>query len=104
MKQVRQGDVLLEKVNIDVNKLHPISENIPGYGAVLAHGEVTGHHHTVANADLFQNDEGKKFVRVNSKSTVKHQEHDPIDIEEGVWEVILPRQYNLAGEISKVAD
>ena len=83
MKQ--QGDVLI----------HPI-KNLPT-GAikrerqgdlVLAEGEATGHAHRIkdAHADIFDCD-GVVYLTVDGKATLTHEEHGPITIDPGVYEI-----------------
>ena len=100
MRQVRQGDVLI----------HPVP-SLPPTGApvaleqgrtVLAHGEVTGHHHSFAPecaVALLEapGDEATtmlRYLKVDALSELVHQEHRAIPIEPGVGRVIRQREYH----------
>lgn len=100
MKQYRQGDVFLE----EVLELPREVELIPG-PIVLAHGEVTGHAHTVANrcAKFFRAPNGKRFLEVMKKTRVLHQEHDSITLDVGIYEISQQREYS-PEKIRTVAD
>lgn len=94
----RQGDIYF--VRIDGAKK---SKDAPE-GPVLAHGEATGHTHAVApecltNCDVFLDEAGLLVVKVKPGKSVNvvHQEHDPILLTEGDWEVRHQREYEPAG-------
>ena len=55
---------------------------------VLAEGEVTGHSHKVVEgvAELYQ-DNRLKMLRAKSKVKIGHEEHKPIEIPVGDWNV-----------------
>ena len=96
----------------------------------LAHGEVTGHHHTIyadAETDLlpdveyFEEPDGRRVLLVNRPCVLRHQEHGPITLDPanpiqarqgdvlltpigiGAWEVRRQREYS-PEEIRNVAD
>lgn len=100
---------------------------------ILAHGEVTGHHHEVLAADApadtpalppaeyFEEPDGRRILLVLQPCVVRHPEHAPIALDpetprqvrqgdvfllplgRGAWQVIRQRQYFPAG-IVNVAD
>jgi hypothetical protein len=102
----RQGDVLIERVAKIPNtavKQH-ISARI-----ILAHGEVTGHHHaleTVVPVDWWKAGEisnanqkpttlaGELFVALPSGGAVTHQEHSEITLPAGHYRIIRQREYS----------
>ena len=96
MKQLRQGDVLLVKVDELPTGVEPIARE--GGKIVLAHGEATGHAHAIVNrmAKFFQQPTtGRRFLRVSKRQTVLvHQEHEAIPLEPGVYEVKRQREYS----------
>jgi len=63
-KHYRQGDVLIERVGPLPEKLVTIAREQGR--VILAHGEVTGHAHAIAEAgtDLLQAENGEQFLRV----------------------------------------
>ena len=103
MKQARQGDVLIERIQeipSGVKSEKPIDGRI-----ILAHGEATGHHHSIDAdaADWWKTDSGDQFVEVRESAPVVHQEHAPIPLPVGKYRVV--RQMEYAPEaIRNVAD
>lgn len=99
----RQGDVMIQKVKAIPASL-PAVEREAGR-LVLAHGEVTGHAHAVAemDAEMFSERDGVLYLRCPSGATVKHEEHAAVVLEPGVYRVTRQRQYN-AGMVQRVAD
>jgi len=102
-KIYRQGDVLIELV-----------ETLPTTATkqkrsrriILAHGEVTGHHHALEVADPADwwktADEkpsttglaGEIFLTVKTKAKVTHQEHATVDLPAGTYRVTRQREYS----------
>jgi hypothetical protein len=108
---IRQGDVLLVPVSRLPEGAHPVH---PAGGAeqkavVLAEGEATGHAHVIRSprARLFRWQEVPprryrhagspvvRFLRVSGSERVvlSHEEHDPISLQPGVYEVRRQREY-----------
>ena len=87
----RQGDVLLVPVD-SMPAGQPITPE--GGRLVLAHGELTGHHHSVAveDAELVEAAEGV-FLRIMASTPLVHQEHGAITLEPGVYRVLRQREY-----------
>lgn len=86
---IQQGDVILHKTNIDISNAVKVDKD--KRGIVLAEGEHTGHYHGIEveedEAELIKIGE-KMLLHVKTDSvTLKHQEHGPITIDKGVWEV-----------------
>jgi hypothetical protein len=102
MKIYRQGDVLLKPVS----KI-PKSQRcaVKNGRFVLADGEATGHAHTICELDctLFIDDQQRLFMRTDDGCTLMHQEHGPISVDPGKYEVVRQREY-APGEIRNVAD
>lgn len=104
----RQGDVWIEKVRPDTASeagLKPINRD--GDGLILAHGEVTGHTHSIAWNCLgvaLESDTGEIYFSVTgSNSLVVHNTHDPIKIERGHYKSWKQQEYS-PEEIRTVAD
>lgn len=96
---IQQGDVLIKKVKQVKGKKQAHK--------TLAYGEKTGHHHSITEGDAEVYDyEGTLFLRVNSaKATLTHQEHKPIEIEKGDYEIGIVREYDhLNDEVRNVSD
>lgn len=122
MKTYRQGDVLL--VAVEANPLDPgatIGEDLIRLPrekgrVVLAHGEITGHHHAIADerAELLAPD-GSEFVTVDEAAelyllvhgtepvALVHEEHATITVAPGAYKVVRQREYQ-PEQIRRVAD
>ncbi|MDE2105727.1 MAG: hypothetical protein KGL39_51360, partial [Patescibacteria group bacterium] len=90
--QYRQGDLLIETVgSIPADAVpHPKSKSI-----LLAHGEATGHHHTLElddPADWWKLGE-EKIVKVATVARITHQEHRTILLPAGTYKVRRQREY-----------
>lgn len=99
----RQGDVLIQRIN----KIPSTARRVKGR-IILAYGEATGHHHSIAEtdpADWWKQDDGSQYVHVKTSSPVivTHQEHDPIVLPKGKYSVTIQREYSPA-QIRNVQD
>jgi len=86
----RQGDILF----VRVDKLPTGVKN--SKDRIIAHGEVTGHSHCVADAEgvaVLETETGDKFVEASSDWTICHDEHGQITLEKGIWEALRQREY-----------
>lgn len=105
-QQVRQGDVLLVPVTLIPPEAQPVPREAGS--TVLAHGEVTGHSHVINHkaAKLFAipgTVEPRRFLRAGRDVVLRHEEHRPIRIARGEYEVIIQREYD-GGETRQVVD
>lgn len=97
MKQhYRQGDVLIERIAEMPKKRDRIGRE--SGRVVLAHGEVTGHHHSLCEpeVDLYSSPEeaGVTFLEVReAMAMLTHQEHATIPLERGTYRVTRQREY-----------
>jgi hypothetical protein len=87
----RQGDVLLVPADA-MPQGRPIDAE--DGRLVLARGEATGHHHSVAveDGELVDAAEGV-FLRIMEATPLVHQEHGAITLEPGVYRVVRQREY-----------
>ena len=99
MKHIRQGDVLLSLIQI----LPPTA--IPQSSRIVAEGEATGHHHALVNmtAQIY-NTTTARYVVVEQPTVLTHQEHKPIELPQGIFEIKIQRELDLLGEIRQVMD
>lgn len=51
---------------------------------IVAHGEVTGHHHIVEQAEMYRDPSGNLFALIKQPTQLLHQEHAPWDLRPGV--------------------
>lgn len=103
----RQGDVLLRRVAAD-SVPKTAKEVVRDNGRlVLAYGEVTGHAHVIdappSDAVLLSVKEAATFVRLAKVAQLVHEEHAPVSLDAGTYEVVRQREYTPWGE-RQVAD
>lgn len=115
-QSIRQGDLLLVKIAKPPTNLE--RKPTKNGQCTIGYGEVTGHHHTIQDAewlvapettmdDLHQfalgNTTMPVFVVLDEPTTLTHQEHAPIALGAGVWQVVRQREY-FPGELRSVRD
>jgi len=97
----RQGDVLIRRV-----PSLPTQKAQPRLTGILAYGEVTGHAHRVENlqhAEVLEIGKGL-YLRVGEEGVrVVHEEHAPLTLPTGNYQVEIQREYSPA-EIRNVRD
>ncbi len=104
----RQGDVLVR--TIDENEVPDglIAAPRDSKGRlVLARGEATGHAHVASGEGLrllcLPDDVETMFLHIEAHGRLTHEEHGPIGLPKGWYQVIRQREY-LPGAIRPVAD
>ncbi len=104
----RQGDILFLRVDTlpaGVRRQDVAAEY------VLAHGEKTGHSHTLVaparDAEFFKPGEAAEladsFLRLQTAAPVKHPEHGTVTLSPGIW-IVRPQREYTPQEIIRVAD
>jgi hypothetical protein len=97
----RQGDLLIRRI-----ESLPSSKATVKANGVLVEGETTGHAHRVEDltkAEVLEIGEGL-YLRVDEAGVrIVHEDHGPIVLEPGTYEVIRQREYS-PDEIRNVAD
>ena len=91
----QQGDVLIKQIDQVPQKAEAVQCDIQGR-LILAHGEVTGHSHTVeagVRVRLYTLDE-ILFLEVESRVTVVHPEHRPIALPPGHYRIEQVREFD----------
>lgn len=104
MNQIQQGDVLIKRI-----KTLPegIKQKERDNGSIiLAYGEVTGHAHRIIDVDaLFYEKDGKLYLQNETPVQLKHEEHNQITIEPGIWEIGQIQEKDwLSGMVRRVID
>ena len=99
----RHGDLLIRAVPEIPSGLTKQADTI------LALGEATGHHHRLVNgqATVYADSNGKKYFEVAEEEGCElvHEEHKPIEIPKGNYEVVIEKEYEPFTEaIRTVAD
>ena len=134
-RKFQQGDVVMFQVDDETFKQYSNGDNrninkdsyqIANYHgktpthAILAFGEATGHKHQVNMADMMKEagvtlhmsyngkageDVPSAFEVRNETVTLKHEEHNPIEIPPGKYVVRIVREFDhIAGRARYVAD
>ncbi|GAG45721.1 unnamed protein product [marine sediment metagenome] len=87
MRQLQQGDVLLNQVKRIPGGAEPLDPRARGY--VLADGEVTGHAHTIADVEAVELYEvkGTLYLKVLTPTPLTHEEHGTVDLPAGAYEI-----------------
>ena len=103
--QIQQGDVCFERIERipkSAQRVQTSAERI-----VVAEGEATGHAHAIEDveaAELFEKD-GVLYLDVKESATVVHEEHGPLTLDPGAWEVGIVNEVDpFSEEIRKVVD
>lgn len=103
MKQYRQGDVFMEKIDTLPQDL---KQHDKDQGRIiLAYGEVTGHAHAVVDdtTESFVDTNGALYLQSDEEILVKHEEHAEIKLPAGVYRITHQREYS-PEEIRNVLD
>jgi hypothetical protein len=103
---IRQGDVGLRSVNhtLSLAKAKVLDH------LVLATGEITGHAHRVVagvggTARIVEDENGTWYLQVEgAPATIVHEEHQPLTVEPGIYQVIRQREYDDTEEWRRVQD
>lgn len=103
VNQIQQGDVLLERISQIPTEAKKLNHG------VLAEGEATGHSHALTNLGvaMLLMDKDNMFLQVNDKeeAVITHQEHNPVKVPTGNWEVKIVQEYDpFSEEARKVRD
>lgn len=108
MKVYRHGDVLIREVDeIPADATRKAKDK---RGLVLAEGEVTGHHHRIADTSMGEllvspgeADEMRMWLSLSVAAPLVHEEHHTLDLPAGDYEVIIQKEYEPEG-LRNVAD
>lgn len=103
-QMIRQGDVLVRRVKripSDVKAVPRESGEV-----VLAHGEATGHRHAIVErqAEMWSGGGGTWLSVGDGGATLKHEEHAPIPLDPGKYQVVRQREHSDEDEVRYVAD
>lgn len=88
----QQGDVCLKKLTrLPAGKQEIVAKK----RLVVAEGEHTGHAHVIEDDDAELIRIGEQILlRLEKSATIKHDEHKPITLEPGIWEVGRVQEYD----------
>lgn len=100
----RQGDVLLIRrdgpFEVADGRIEPVART--NGRLVLAEGEATGHAHaiTATGAHLLAHG-SERLLAVDDSVELVHEEHAPITIPAGFYEVIIQRQFDYSTQAAR---
>ena len=100
----RQGDVLIASVKRLPKNMTPVDRE--GGRIILAHGELTGHAHAIADqqATLRQTAAGQLFLEIlEGSASLTHEEHSTVTLPPGLYRVARQVEYSPA-QLRNVAD
>ena len=95
----QQGDVLLQKLDqLPFGEIKILAHK----RIVLAEGEHTGHAHVIKDdeAELIQIGE-RILLKLTKDSTVLHEEHKPITLSPGIWEIGCVQEYDYFSKMKR---
>ena len=96
---IQQGDVLFVQVGSAAGK--PVPRD-PQRGVVFAEGEATGHAHVTFDEGVMLLREGETlYASADNPFIVVHEEHGPVKVPAGDWEVRRVREHDHFAEESK---
>ena len=103
MKQIQQGDVVLEAVEIDLTGKKSLKE------LILAKGETTGHAHRIKpvfGVKIYEENGIKYVVNTNdTEALLTHEEHKTIAIPKGTFRIGIVKEVDpFSEEIRNVMD
>ena len=99
VKMYRQGDILLKKIETIPKGARPSKSD------VILKGEATGHAHKIVNGTIFTGYRtGEMYVEADVGAALIHEEHNTIELEAGLYEVIRQREYDPKSQSRFVED
>lgn len=103
-KQLQQGDTLYKKIEFLPDGIKEVKRK--NGAIIIAEGEATGHAHRIFDVEaMFFEKDGKFYLKNEKSVTVKHEEHNPITIDPGIWEIGQVREKDwITGMVRKVID
>ena len=108
-KRAAQGEITIRKIAKMPNGLTSVAPI--GGRVIIGHSE-TGHHHSVASGcvEVFESKSAPDGMRVlyaivKAATALDHERpfdtHEPIELEPGVWEFRIGREYDPYAEIAR---
>ncbi len=103
MRQIQQGDVLLQ----EVAGLPTGAARAPGTGPlVVARGELTGHSHVIKSDQaalwtLTKDGVTQLYLEVRAPVTIVHDEHKPLPIPAGIYMVGRVKEYDYFNKMER---
>jgi len=94
----QQGDLILRKLD-SLPSLD--GAKITRKRLVLAHGE-SGHSHVIEDDESELIEVGERMLlKLTKSATIKHEEHGPVTLSPGVWEVGRVKEFDYFQQMSR---
>jgi hypothetical protein len=95
----RQGDIIFRKISKEEfeKKSRELTPNKISQKFVIARGETTGHSHRLVDFDeaiILQDRNGRYYLNLPQKARVIHEEHAPIELDDGYYEIWREQEYD----------
>lgn len=87
-----QGDVFFTEVNEIPKKATAVMKKARGY--IIAEGEATGHAHIIDDDIKLYEKDGTLYLRTLNPVEVRHEEHRPVSLPPGIWQIGIVREYD----------
>lgn len=99
-RQIQHGDVLIKEVDAIPEGAVPIPKR--NGRLILAEGEFTGHHHAIVEkgAALYEL-KGELYIEVTQPVIVTHEEHKPLPIPPGIYQIGRVKEYDYFQEMER---
>jgi hypothetical protein len=90
--QLQHGDVLLSKLD---RLPDGVVRQKRGNVLLVMAGEATGHNHVIKDkTSVIGELKGQLYLEVTEPTTIVHEEHKPIDIPTGIYQIGQVREYD----------
>lgn len=100
MRQLQHGDVLLQGVKKLPKGLSRVDRK--NGQLVVAEGEATGHSHVIsAEPAVLWELKGDLYLEVSEPVTITHEEHQPMDIPTGIYQIGRVKEYDYFEEMER---
>ena len=60
---------------------------------IIVLGEATGHAHRIVNGTIYRA-QGVRYIKAKKGAELVHEEHGPIKIEPGIYEIVIQREFD----------
>ena len=108
IKQIRQGDILLQRID-------KLPKELKKKNNILAYGEATGHHHRFESGDVsvYIDNGNQQYVEILQDTEIIHEEHGFATENEnrkvtptpkGIYRVVQQREHDVVEGIRQVMD
>ena len=101
MKQqnYRQGDLYIRKIGT-------LPKGLTRKDNILAYGEATGHRHQFldSSVEIYVNPSGGQFISLDHDADLVHEEHDPLHLGAGHYQVLRQREFDAIEGLRQVRD